>query len=125
MNFNTSIMTVQLGGEVDLNVAGVSQLILNANNLHVIGYTSQGTDVSGVTGFPIINVGTNAPDYDNIINGEAINISTTGGCFQRLYNGTGVDLVPLGTPIKINVTTPGTGTSNIQKVNLLTYPIQI
>lgn len=74
---------------------------------------------TGVTGDPAFSVGTNGPNYDNLLTGTPfVGLGTTGnaeqfgGTFNLIFNS-----IPPGTNVAINVTAAGVGTVyNVQVI---------
>lgn len=108
-------MQTLVSGDVDLTTAGATLLFTTPPLLNFICIllSRRGIDLDTVTVDATINIGSNAPDYDNILSGGAFFLTTT-----DTVNSSGVDLAALmssSSDIYVNVIVPMVAVSGIGK----------
>lgn len=96
--------TTLISGDIDLTVPGVVPLFTTSagNSFITTLITVRSINIQGLVSDAVYNIGTNAPDYDNILSGNNTGLMVSGTSNSTIQNNMNI-VVPASTQISLNI----------------------
>lgn len=107
---------------IDFAEAGNMHIFTPQEDFIITGLTFVAVDVSGVSMYPRISMGTNAPDFNNFVHGAESRVNGNGQYEYYTIGGNVMQIVPANSSFEAVIVSPDTNaTSNLQRIDVTGY----
>ncbi len=118
---DTGIAVIR-GPSINFQSTGFTPIFTPSSPFIIIGFILYAVDVDTITMSWSANLGWTAPDYDDYFNSvQGVNNVTGEVDVEIPPPGNPLILIPASVTFGINITTPSTATSDVEKIDILGY----